>query len=232
MNVMAGHVREHRSLLVDGEKRVLIWLAERMPAWVGSDHLTALGLGAMAMAGGAFVAARWDSRWLVLVVVSLALNWFGDSLDGTVARVRSCQRPRYGFYVDHAVDIVGATFLFAGLALSGYMSPTVALGVLVAFLLLSAETYLATAVLGVFRLSFMGIGPTELRILLAAGTLALFGRPSITLGSLGTFLLFDIGGIVAMVAMAGTLMASIARNTRNLYRIEPLPVAGTGEGRP
>jgi hypothetical protein len=112
------------------------------------------------------------------------------------------------------------------------MSPTVALGVLVAFLLLSAETYLATAVLGVFRLSFMGIGPTELRILLAAGTLALFGRPSITLGSLGTFLLFDIGGIVAMVAMAGTLMASIARNTRNLYRIEPLPVAGTGEGRP
>ena len=107
------HVREHRSILAAPEKRLLIFIAERLPRSVNSDHLTALALASMGVAGAAFAAARWDVRAVWLVVIALALNWFGDSLDGTLARVRRVERPRYGFYVDHVLDIAGATMLFA-----------------------------------------------------------------------------------------------------------------------
>ena len=107
------------------------------------------------------------------MVLCLLLNWFGDSLDGTVARVRDQQRPRYGYYVDHVIDLAGTALLFAGLAASGYMSPTIATLVVAAFFLVSAETYLATHARGVFKMAFIGVGPTELRILLAAGAIAL-----------------------------------------------------------
>jgi archaetidylinositol phosphate synthase len=132
---VSEHVREHNSILASAEKRLLIWLAQRLPDWVNSDHLTLLGLVAMFLAGAAYGAAQWDERALLLVVVTLGLNWFGDSLDGTLARVRNRQRPRYGFYVDHVIDIVGASFLLGGLAMSGYMTPLVALGFLATYLL-------------------------------------------------------------------------------------------------
>src|SRR5690606_11432233 len=110
---MADHVREHRSLLAALEKRVLIWIAGRLPRFVQSDHLTMLAMGGMVAAGAAFAGARWDARALVLVVAALVVNWFGDSLDGTLARVRRAERPRYGFYLDHVVDIAGITVLMA-----------------------------------------------------------------------------------------------------------------------
>src|SRR5678816_2800366 len=100
------HVREHRSILAAAEKRLLIYIAERLPRSINSDHLTSLALAGMALAGAAFAAARWDRRALWLVVLALAVNWFGDSLDGTLARVRRAERPRYGFYIDHALDIL------------------------------------------------------------------------------------------------------------------------------
>ena len=126
------HVREHGSVLAAAEKRALVWMAKRLPPWITSDHLTLLGFASMFSAGMAYWAASQNRMALPLVVVALALNWFGDSMDGTLARVRNRQRPRYGFYVDHVLDIVGAFFLLGGLALSGYMSPLVAMGVLVA----------------------------------------------------------------------------------------------------
>ena len=144
-------------------------------------------------------------------------------MDGTLARVRNRQRPRYGFYVDHVIDIVGAFFLLGGLALSGYMSPLVALGVLVAFLMVTAEVFLATHVQRVFRLSFLRLGPTELRVLLAVGTLYLLCKPMVYLGSIGPFLLFDVGGIIGIVGLALKLMVSAIRNTRALYFAERLP---------
>ena len=113
-----SHVRQHRSILAAPEKRLLVFIAQRLPRAINSDHLTALARAAMAMAGWAFAAARWDARALWIVVVALALNSFGDSLDGTLARVRHVERPRYGFYVDHVVDIAGATLLLGGLACS------------------------------------------------------------------------------------------------------------------
>ena len=136
----------------------------------------------MACAGVASWASHWFDASLFIVVGALAVNWFGDSLDGTVARVRNQQRPMYGFYVDHVIDIIGAVFLLGGLGLSPYMSPIVALVLLVAYLTLSAEIYLATHARGVFRISLFKVGPTELRILLAFGTLYL---PHPTLGRTG-----------------------------------------------
>src|SRR5262245_19395597 len=194
------HVREHRSILAAAEKRLLIFIAERLPRCINSDHLTSLALAGMALAGSAFVAARWDRRALWLVVFALALNWFGDSLDGTLARVRRAERPRYGFYVDHVLDIAGATLLFGGLACSPFMTPLVALALLVSYLLVAGEVFLATAARGVFRMSVGGIGPTELRIVLAAGTVALFRDPHVSIGP-HTVRLFDVGGAIAAAGL-------------------------------
>jgi phosphatidylglycerophosphate synthase len=215
------HTRE-LGVTANIEKRVLIWLAERLPQWVTSDQLTLLGLFAMLMAGLSYWAAQWDERALFLVVVALGLNWFGDSLDGTLARVRNRQRPRYGYYVDHVIDIVGALFLIGGLAASGYMTPLVGLGLLVGYMMVSAEIFLATYSLGVFRISFGPIGGTELRILLSIGTLYLLYKPVVKLGSLGAFHLFDVAGVCGMVGLAIALTVSAIRNTRTLYQAEPL----------
>ncbi len=224
------HRREHGSLLARVEKRALIWIAHRLPRCINSDHLTVLGLSAMAVAGIAFWASRWYDAGLFVVVGALAVNWFGDSLDGTVARVRNQQRPMYGFYVDHVIDIVGALFLLGGLALSPHMSPSVALMLLVAYLMLSAEVYLATHACGVFRVSLLRIGPTELRILLAFGTLHLLDQSWVSLGE-RNYLLFDVAGTVAVVGMFAALVWSSVRNTRALYRAEPLPVLDPEAGR-
>jgi archaetidylinositol phosphate synthase len=225
------HKRELESVLANVEKRTLVWLAERMPRWCNSDHLTALGALAMAGAGLAFAGARFDSRTLLLVPVFLAINWFGDSLDGTLARVRNAQRPRYGFYVDHVVDIWNATMLFGGLAVSGLTSPWIAGGLLVAYLLLAAESFLATHALGVFRIAFAGIGPTELRILLSIGALVAMVKPLVHPFGLGEFRLFDAGGAVGLGGMLAAFFISSWRNGAALYRAEPLPGHATRDRR-
>src|SRR5262245_57211385 len=214
--------RSLTSVLAPLEKRVLLWLAARMPRWVNSDHLTAVALAAMLLAGLSYCLARVSDAGLLLVVVCLAVNWFGDSLDGTLARVRQHQRPRYGFYVDHVVDAVGAVFLFGGLGMSGYMSPMVALALLAAYLLLLVETFLATYTVGTFTMSYFKVGPTELRILLAVGNLVLLVHPMAEIFG-RSFRLFDISGVIAIGGMAVTLAVAVARHARVLYRAEPLP---------
>ena len=156
--------RIHGALTAAAERRTLVWIAQRAPGWVTSDRLTALGLVAQVGAGFGFAAAKYH-RWALLAVIGcVVLNWLGDSLDGTLARVRGQQRPRYGFYVDHIVDVFGATALLGGMALSGLVHWPVAAAILVAFLLLSSESYLATYTLGRFELSQGPFGPTELRL--------------------------------------------------------------------
>jgi len=217
-----GHVRDHHSVLAAAEKRLLVWIAHRLPRRINADHLTALGVVGTAGAGLAFAMARWTPWTLATVPVCLTINWFGDSLDGTIARVRNQQRPRYGFYVDHVVDLVNAVSLFGGLAASGLIQPLLALMLLVAYVLLCAESFLATHAVGVFRLSFSGVGPTELRILLAAGALVAIGRPIVTPFGWGPFALFDVGAAIAAIGMAGAFLISAFRNGRQLYREEPL----------
>jgi phosphatidylglycerophosphate synthase len=222
---ISTHTRINTGILAALEKQLLVWIARRLPAWVNSDHLTLVALIAMAGAGASFWAARSWSPALVLVVVSLAVNWFGDSLDGTLARVRRHERPRYGFYVDHVLDIAGASLLFGGMSLSGFMSPVVALMVLAAYLLVSAEVFLATGVHGRFRLAFFNVGPTELRIILSIGALTLFTHPVVQPFGLGPFLLFDVGGVVAAIGLLAAFVTSATRTTAMLYRAEPLPRA-------
>ena len=210
------------SVLASAERRVLRYLALRMPHRINSDHLTVLALVAMAGAGASYWISSVTPVGLWLATVFLALNWFGDSLDGTLARVRQHQRPRYGYYVDHVVDAAGAMFLFGGLALSGYMHPLVAMGLLVAYLALSVEVYLAAHVLGEFRITYFQMGPTELRILLAIGSLCLMVKPVVTLFG-HTYRLFDVGGVVGIVGLGFTLLVTVVRHTRTLYRLEPIP---------
>ena len=219
----ALHIRDNSSVTATLERRLLIWIAEQLPRSVNSDHLSAVGLGAMGCAGLAFAAFRFTPWAAAAVVVSLAANWFGDSLDGTVARVRQQQRPRYGFYVDHIIDLAGTTMLVGGLAWSGLMTPLVALTVLVGFLLVSSETYLATHTAGVFRMSFLGFGPTELRLLLIVGALRAAHSPFVEPFGVGPFRLFDVGGVVAAIALGLTFVTSSVRNTRALYLAEPMP---------
>lgn len=214
--------RAQVSLLAPLEKRCLIWLAERMPGWVSSDHLTALGLLAMLMAGLSYWAARWSRFALLAVIFWLAVNWFGDSLDGTLARVRNRLRPRYGFYVDHVVDAFGTLFLVAGMGLSGYMSPWVAMGVLISYFMISIEVYLATYTIGTFHLSHWKMSPTELRILLAIGNIVLLFRPTVRIAG-SSYLLFDVGGCCGIAGMTLMLLAAVGRHARALYNEERLP---------
>jgi phosphatidylglycerophosphate synthase len=210
------------SILSPIEKRTLHWLAARMPARVNSDHLTSLALLAMLGAGLSYWLASVTPLGLLLVVVCLAVNWFGDSLDGTLARVRNQQRPRYGYYVDHIVDGFGALFLLGGLALSGYMHPAIAFGLLIAYYLLSIEVYLAAHSLGRFKITYFNMGPTELRILLAIGNLVLLVQPNATIFG-QTYRLFDVGGAIAVGCLFITVVVSTMTNTRALYKAEPIP---------
>jgi archaetidylinositol phosphate synthase len=218
-----SHVRQHNSILAASEKRVLVWIASRLPRWINSDHLSALGLAAMAGAGVSFYVAQADPFvGAVLIVLCLLLNWFGDSLDGTLARVRNQQRPRYGYYLDHVVDLAGTALLFAGLGASGFMSPLIAALVVAAFFLVSAETYLATHSRGVFKMAFLGVGPTELRILMAAGAIALITSPTVSVFGLGPMRLWDLGGVIAAIGMTVTFLISSVRNITALYHEETL----------
>ena len=211
--------RVHTAITAGFEKRILTCLARRMPRWIGPDHLTALALAAQVFAGAAYAMCRIDTRFLWAVNLFIALNWFGDSLDGTLARVRNCQRPRYGFYVDHIADTFGAFALMAGLGASGFIHWPIAAGMLVCFYALSIESFLATYATGRFHVSHGLFGPTEIRILLAIGNAAIYVRPYVLFGS-HRWLLFDVGGSIAIAAMSAMVIAAAARQTARLYAEE------------
>ncbi len=213
--------RIHRAITASAEKRALIWLARHTPAKVNSDHLTALGILAQMLAGLCYALASINPNSLFLSSVFIALNWLGDSLDGTLARVRDQQRPRYGFYVDHITDAFGTILLMTGLAISGYIHWQVAAAMLISFMLVATESYLATYSLGEFHLSHGRLGPTEVRILLIIGNIALFLHPHVTLRG-HEFLLFDVGGVTASIGMTGMAVVATARHVKALFRAEPL----------
>jgi archaetidylinositol phosphate synthase len=213
--------RVNRALTAGIEKRALRWMAERAPKWLTSDQLTALGLGAQVAAGVFYALSRYSRLALLLVVLCLVLNWFGDSMDGTLARARKQERPRYGFYVDHIIDIFGSVELMCGLGSSGLLHWQTAAAMLVAFLVLSSESYLATYSLAHFQLSQGIFGPTEIRILLIIGNLALLRSPYSTFFG-HRILLFDLGGTIAAVVMFIMAIFVAARRASELYRQEPL----------
>jgi len=213
--------RSNTGVLAGMEKRVLVWIARRLPDAVSPDHLTGLALFAMMMAGVSFALSNRLPLLLWSVVFWLAVNWFGDSLDGTLARVRQQLRPRYGFYVDHIFDCFGALFVMAGLAVSGRMTPGIASAVLITYFLLSIEAYLATYCVGRFEMSHWGMGPTELRIVMALGAVTLLVKPVVTIAGV-RLPLFDAGGMVAAAAMLLTAIVATVRHIHVLYDAERL----------
>jgi phosphatidylglycerophosphate synthase len=223
-NTFQDATREQTSILAPLERAVLRGLARRLPARVNSDHLSLLGLLAMFFAGVFYAASGRNPLLLHLVNLCIFLNWFGDSLDGTLARYRNHCRPRYGFYVDHVIDTFGTMFLIFGLALSGYMTERVAAATLIVFLMLAINSYLAAYTLGVFKISHGKLGPTEIRLVIIVGNLFLLNSAHTRLFG-NRFLLFDVGGVVAMVIMGTMLIFSSLKNTHSLYNLERLPKA-------
>jgi phosphatidylglycerophosphate synthase len=213
--------REHRALTAEAEKRLLVWMAERLPAGVSPDHLTCLGLLGHLVGGIGYALVPRSPHWLHLANAGLVLNWLGDSLDGTVARVRRRLRPRYGFYVDHMVDALGMLLLLVGLAFSGLVTPWVALALLLAYYFLTINMGFATHALGVFKISFGPLGGTELRILLVLVNLAVLVRPRLALGG-RELLTFDLIALAASVGVAFTALRSAAQVTKRLYEMERL----------
>jgi phosphatidylglycerophosphate synthase len=214
-------VRIQQSFITRAEKRALVWLAERTPERLNSDHLTILGAVGMFLAAACYALSRYSHYGLLLSCAFLAVNWLGDSLDGTLARFRQRQRPRYGFYVDHVIDCFGVTALLGGMGISGYMQPLISVWLLVAYLLLSAEIFLATYALARFEMSYFHFGPTELRILLCIGNLYVFFRPS-THPFRGSLSLFDFGAVIGAIGMVAIAIISAVRHTSLLYDTERL----------
>lgn len=213
--------RQITGVLARAEATALWWMARHTPAWVNSDHLTLLGFISMLGAGLSYSLSGKQRLYLHAVNVCLFLNWVGDSLDGTLARYRNRLRPRYGFYVDHISDTVGILFLIGGMGLSGYMTTTVSLFLLIAYYMLSINVYLAAYCLGTFKISFGAFSPTELRVLLIVGNLFLFVQPAVHM--LGQdYLLFDVGGAVAIFGMILILSVTTIINVVRLYRLEKI----------
>jgi phosphatidylglycerophosphate synthase len=219
MSADNGPTRVATGLSADSERRLLVWIAERLPAWVSPDHLTALGFGAQLLAGLCYRLAALDPLFLHAVNACLLVNWFGDSLDGTLARVRRRERPRYGFYLDHLLDAVGIAALCAGAAGSDLVTPALAAVALVAYLLFSVHIALAAAANGVFRIAYAGVGGTELRVLLAAANLAALVLPRLTVGA-AVVRSLDLVAVACVATLSSLLFVEGWRTARELERAD------------
>jgi archaetidylinositol phosphate synthase len=211
---MSDAPRDKQFILAVPEARILEWIARRLPAAIKPDHLTALGVLAAIGIAAAYVLSNGDSAWLWAASGLLVLHWLGDSLDGTLARVRRSERPRYGYYLDHLVDAFATAAIGIGLGLSPYMLVAVGLAIVVVYLILSINTYLETHAFGVFTLGYGRFGPTEARLaLIGVNTL-------LALGLVGAGLL-DVAGIALAAAMLLALIGRAGRNLRRLSELEP-----------
>jgi phosphatidylglycerophosphate synthase len=218
---MSDAPREKTFLLARPEGRVLEWVARRLPARVTPDHMTALGVLAALGIGAAYWLTLRDPAWLWVASGLLVIHWLGDSLDGTLARVRRIERPKYGYYLDHLVDAGATIVIGAGLGLSPYMSLVTGLAIVVVYLALSINTYLETQVFGVFSLGYGRFGPTEARVGLIALNLALLAGASFAVSGQG---LIDLAGLAAAALMLVALGVRAARNLRVLAAREPAGV--------
>jgi phosphatidylglycerophosphate synthase len=227
MKTTAEAPRAKEFLLARPEAQVLEWLARRVPARVMPDHMTGLGVLAALGIAAAYVLSNESSAWLWVASGLLVVHWLGDSLDGTLARVRKSERPRYGYYLDHLVDAVATACIGIGLGLSPHMLLAVGMAIVVAYLVLSINTYLETSVFGTFRLGYGRVGPTEARLALIAlnTALALGAGLGFSAGGLGLSAL-DLGGLAIVAVMAAALAARAGRNLRALALAEP-PAART-----
>ena len=222
--------RIQTSVLNAAEKKVLVWLAERQPEWMTSDRLTLLGVvGALVVAVG-YILSNVDVRWLWLASFGFFLNWYGDCLDGTLARVRDLQRPVYGFYLDHCVDGVTMSVICIGAGLSKMLLLPIAMAVLSVYLLLSISVYINAHLKGEFKLTFAGLGPTEFRlIMIVVNTLFIYIYPlraysaSITLlGNVVSLGVFDYVGIVILLILIAIYVQNFVVDAKGYAKVDPV----------
>jgi archaetidylinositol phosphate synthase len=219
---MATGTRELTFLLAEPEKRLLRAVAARLPRWITSDHLTLLGVFGSIAVGAGYALSAYHIHWLWLASAALVVNWLGDSLDGTLARVRRLERPRYGYYLDHLVDAFSTAVIGVGLGLSPFVRLEVALLLVVAYLALSINVYLETAVFGVFKLSYGRIGPTEARLILMVLNLLWWLSATTGKGALAEVAAFSNGvSLLLALAMGGMLVARFVTNLNQLAHLEP-----------
>jgi archaetidylinositol phosphate synthase len=218
----ASHERKSIFALARFERWALPRLAAALPRWVVPDHLTFLGVLAATGIAVSYALSNRSDTWLWVASALLVVHWFGDSLDGTLARVRKIERPRYGYYLDHLTDAYSTTAIGIGLGLSPYMLLSVGLAIVIAYLVLSINVYLETHTLGEFQFGYGWMGPTEARvILIALNTLALFRPPlPFHVGVVGATV-FDVIGAMLAVGMAALLMGRVVTNLRRLAALEP-----------
>lgn len=207
------------NLLAQRERRVLNWLCGRMPAWIMPDHLTAIGfLGTLFIVAG-YGLSPYDRRWLLLAISGYCVNWFGDSLDGSLARFRKIERPQFGYFVDHSLDAVGNLLTMVGFGLTNFVRMDVALFAAGCYLLLSVHTFLAARVVGAFRLSYGWLGPTELRVILIMITVSMFAFAP-TIPEFGGHSAFDVFTTAAALMLLVIFASQTLRVGRSLYRTD------------
>lgn len=222
-------VRIQTSVLNAAERKLLVWMAERMPRWVTSNMLTFVGMfGAVVVAAGYALSTR-DIQWLWLASLGFVINWFGDSLDGSLARVRQEQRPVYGFFLDHNIDCVNEMLMFGGVGLSPLMNIDITLIVLALYLMLSVSVYINAHLKNEFKLTYGGMGPTELRlIVIIVNTCFIFIRPlreflwtPTLLGTDFAFTVMDIVGIVIALILAVFYTVNLIQDARYYAKVDP-----------
>ncbi len=219
---METAARQMSFLLAAPERRLLRWIAARLPRRWMPDHLTIIGVAGAVATGVGYAASGVSPAWLWIATLGLAINWFGDSLDGTLARVRQIERPKYGYYLDHMVDAFNTTVIGAGIGLSPYVAAPLALLLVILYLALSINVYLESSVHGQFDLGFGIIGPTEVRILLVVLNTVLFA--GVVWSDVASATIARVAnGVVAMVCcgLAYALVARFRINLVRLSRLEP-----------
>lgn len=222
--------RIQTSVLNNAEKKVLVWLAERQPRWMTSDMLTGIGVvGSLIVALGYFLS-NYSVGWLWLASLGFAINWYGDSLDGTLARVRKTQRPIYGFYLDHNIDGITMAIMCVGAGLSNLLNLYIAMAVLAVYLLLSISVYINAHLKGEFKLTYAGMGPTEFRlIMIMVNTLFIAVAPlrewsvAFQVASVGiTFGAFDFIGLAILVVLVLIYLNNFKEDAKEYAEIDPV----------
>ena len=223
--------RIQTSFLNGVERKALVWLAERQPRWVSSDLLTWVGtMGSVLIALG-YILCHISPWWLWLSSFGLIVNWYGDSLDGTLARVRKTQRPIYGYYLDHTVDGINETLMFAGIGLSPYLNLYTALAMLVVYLQLTLNVSMNAHLKSEFKLTYAGLGPTEFRlVVILLNTLLFFIKPwqqfeqvRFLLGKKLFIHALDYPGLVILAILLLVYFVTIIKDARYYSKIDPMP---------
>ena len=225
MSEVKQSLRIQTSFLNGMEKKALVWLAGRQPQWVTSDMLTVVGVLGAFLTGLGFALTHYGIGWLWLSSAGLVINWYGDSLDGTLARVRNRQRPLYGYYLDHTVDCINEAFMFVGAGLSPLVDLNLALAVFILYLCLTVNVSINAHLKSEFRLTYAKLGPTEFRMLIIIANTVLIAAPSLTTFCIAlggdSFTLLDLVAAAIIALLTVIYIATIISDARKYAKIDP-----------